>query len=241
MGKPIKKTDRKKAWFIRKTKKIEFESKSSEKTFLIICEGVNTEPLYFKSFPVQSIEIESYGLGMSKTSLVENIHKIVQSKEKDADREVWCVFDMDVKYDESITQKEDYNNAITLAQSYGYKVAYSNDCFELWLVLHYQFVDGKMHRNQYYEILSKLWNCNYEKEGKKVSFSRQIYDRIENDERANMTTAIKNSRKLLTNHATLPFSNQNPCTTVYQLVCELSEYMDGFDNALNCKAIKENS
>lgn len=103
MGKPIKKTDRKKSWYKRETKKRDYQNEVTKKTFLIICEGVNTEPLYFQSFPIQTVEIESYGLGMSKTSLVKNIHDIVQSKEKDVDREVWCVFDMDVKYDEGIT------------------------------------------------------------------------------------------------------------------------------------------
>lgn len=239
MGKPIKKTDRKTPWFKKKFTKKAYkkESRLKRKTFLIVCEGVNTEPLYFQSFPIQTVEIESFGLGMSKTSLVKNVHDIVESKDKDTDREVWCVFDMDVKYDESITQKEDYNNAITLAESYGYKVAYSNDCFELWLVLHYQFVDSKLHRNQYYEILSKLWDCNYEKEGKKVSFSRQIYDRIENDERADVISAIKNSEKLLSKQRALPFSDQNPCSTIYQLVCELSKYIDGFERPSICDEI----
>lgn len=236
MGKPIKKTDRKKDWNRRIKSKRLFEMNQNrvEKTFLIICEGINTEPKYFESFPVRGVYIESFGLGMSKTSLVENIHKIVLAKEKDFDREVWCVFDMDVKYDEVITQKEDYNNAIMLAQSYGYKVAYSNDCFELWLVLHYQFVDSKLHRNQYYEILSKLWDCNYEKEGKKISFSRDIYDRIENDEKASMVDALKYSKKLFDNQMDLPYAQQNPCTTVYQLVCELSKYMDGFEQPDFC-------
>ncbi len=134
MGKPIKKTDRNKDWNRKIKKKSFFETSKNrkEKTYLIICEGVNTEPNYFESFRLHTINIESFGLGMSKTSLIKSIHKIVQSREKDKEQEVWCVFDMDVKYDESITQKEDYNNAITLAQSYGYKVAYSNDCFELW-------------------------------------------------------------------------------------------------------------
>lgn len=228
MGKPTKKTDRNKPWFKRKINKSDYKSKKSNKVFLIICEGVNTEPLYFKSFPIQSIEIESFGLGMSKTSLVKSIHEIVQSKEKDPYREVWCVFDMDVKYDESVKQKEDFDKSIELAHKHGYKVAYSNDCFELWLVLHYQYVDSKLHRSQYYEILSKLWGCNYEKEGKKISFSRQIYDLIENDPRASILDALKNSKKLFDNSTDLPYSDQNPCTTIFQLVCQLGKDINGF-------------
>ena len=37
-------------------------------TFLIYCEGVNTEPEYFKAFPVTTeTQIEAIGLGRSST------------------------------------------------------------------------------------------------------------------------------------------------------------------------------
>lgn len=240
MGKPTKKTDRKTPWFKKRISKQAYkkDARSKRKTYLIICEGENTEPNYFKSFPIVNAKIESFGLGMSKTSLVKNIHEIVQTKEKDTDREVWCVFDMDVKYDNEVQQKNDFNQAIELAHSFGYKVAYSNDCFELWLVLHYQFVDSKLHRSQYYEILSKLWNCNYEKEGKKVSFSRGIYDRIEEDESASVIVAMKNSKKLFDNQSELPYSDKNPCSTIYQLVCELCINIDGFERPDFCKDVE---
>lgn len=100
--------------------------------------------------------------------------------------------------------------------------------------MHYQFVDSRLHRNQYYEILSKLWNCNYEREGKKLSFSRQIYDRIENDEKASMIDALKYSKKLLDNQKDFSYSEQNPCTTIFQLVCELTQYLEGFERPDFC-------
>jgi len=47
----IKITDRKKAWNRRPTKKLSHPSENGKKgkRFLIVCEGQNTEPLYFKS------------------------------------------------------------------------------------------------------------------------------------------------------------------------------------------------
>ena len=59
MGKPIKKTDRNKDWNRKVKKKRFFDASKSrkEKTYLIICEGVNTEPNYFESFRVHTINI----------------------------------------------------------------------------------------------------------------------------------------------------------------------------------------
>jgi len=41
------------------------------KTFLIICEGENTEPYYFSSFPVPSKTVLIHGGKNSKNSLVD--------------------------------------------------------------------------------------------------------------------------------------------------------------------------
>lgn len=63
-------------------------------------------------------------------------------------------------------QNEDFNRAIRKARDLGYHCAYSNDAFELWFVLHYQYLDQQQHRNFYYQLLGKKWNTNYTKEGK---------------------------------------------------------------------------
>ncbi len=80
--------------------------------------------------------------------------------------EVWCVFDMDYKPDAN-GQWQDFDNAIKMAQSQGYKCAYSNDSFELWFVLHYQYLDYEHPSEFFNEILSNYWNINYERQGKK--------------------------------------------------------------------------
>ncbi len=224
--KPIKKSDQKKAWY-RKNPGMAYrhELKQIKKAFLIVCEGGNTEPEYFKSFPVKSVEVESYGTGSSKTALVKSVLEELASDEDARRREIWVVFDMDIKSDQSGQLREDYNRTIELASSKKLRVAYSNDAFELWFLLHYQYFDSQITRHEYYKKLSEIWDCNYEKVGKQLSFCKKIYHHLEKDERANQSHAIENASKLLQNQAALIFSEQNPCTTVFELVEELNKYL----------------
>ncbi|WP_372776773.1 hypothetical protein [Mangrovibacterium sp.] len=69
----IKPTDRKKAWAVRQMPQDrELKNLDIRNLFRIYCEGENTEPEYFKSFPVNTeTKVEAIGIGRSKTALVE--------------------------------------------------------------------------------------------------------------------------------------------------------------------------
>ncbi|HPS72438.1 MAG TPA: RloB family protein [Bacteroidales bacterium] len=189
-----------------------------KKTFLITCEG-QTEEMYFKSFPVVTASVKLYPMGCSRTSLVECTKAIVAEESYD---EVWCVFDMDVNPD-VIGQIGDYNNAIKEARENGFHTAYSNDAFELWFVLHFQYLDQQIGRTSYYKILNDRFGLkHYEKEGKKKSFAAKIYEKLINDQ----PTALKNAQKLYElMQDKQPYHLQNPVTLVYQLVNELNKYI----------------
>jgi hypothetical protein len=225
--KAIKKSDHKKAWAKRKmsARPYPVEQRDKAKSFLIICEGYNTEPCYFKSFPLGNAEVESYGVGSSKTALVEQVLGIVANDEDARLQEIWVVFDFDIKHDQLEKQKVDFNNAIELAHRNNIKVACSNDSFELWFLLHYQFLDLKWTRHEYYDKLSELWECNYSKNGKEIEFCRKIYQRLEEDERADQNDAIKRAKRLHDKHSDLQYAEKNPYTSVYQLVDELNQYL----------------
>jgi hypothetical protein len=221
-NKPLKKVDENKAWNKRKTSKSPYniDSKEVRKSFLIICEGENTEPEYFKSFPVVTASVEAIGYGASKMTLV-NKAIALSKREEHRGKEVWVVFDFDVKPDQE-GQKEDFNNAIRLAKSKNLKVAYSNDAFELWLVLHYKSIAAKFTRREYYEMLSEIWGVNYEKVGKEKRFASQIYERLKS---GNQEQAIEAAKRLLEEKIDEPYADQNPCTTIFELVRELNEYL----------------
>ena len=186
-------------------------------TFLIFCEGINTEPEYFNSFPIMP-QATAVGLGRSGISLVEKTIELLEKQtEKDPDQQVWVVFDRDVRYADGKKGNADFDKAIRLAHQKGIKCAFSNDCFELWFILHREFQQSALNRKQYYEKLSKWLNINYEKIGKEKGFGIKLYYEFEHQ----TENAIKNAKKLHEFQSNTAFSQQNPCTTVYQLVVEL--------------------
>ena len=219
--KAIKKTDKKKSW-LRKMRPSSYkvDTREQNKTILIVGEG-QTEKLYFESFPVLSLTVEAVDLhGQSKQKLIESTEEIVRSAEIVYDV-VWCVFDMDVKHGEK--EFSDFDNAIVSGMAKGYKIAYSNDCFELWYYLHYQFTDQKHHRTYYYKELSKAFDCNYEKEGKIYEFCKRAFSILEADGRASQVKAIERAKILFESNKHLVFHQQNPITLVYCLVEFLNE------------------
>lgn len=76
------------------------EQRPLAKAFLIICEGENTEPQYFKSFPLGNASVENYGTGASKTALVNQVLETLASDADAGRKEVWVVFDFDIKHDQ---------------------------------------------------------------------------------------------------------------------------------------------
>lgn len=196
------------------------ETVSKKKTFLIVCEG-QSEEMYFKSFPVITASVKPVPLGCSKTTLVECAKAIVEDEQFD---EVWCVFDMDYKPDVK-GQFKDFDNAVKSAIAAGFKCAYSNDAFELWYVLHYQFIDQEQLRTFLFKKLSGYWAINYEKEGKTKSFARSVYNLLQNDKRASQKRAISNARNLFESQKVKLHHLQNPVTKVYELVESLNQHL----------------
>jgi RloB-like protein len=213
----VKPNDMEKAWNKRQTTTRPARNIAIRSTFLIYCEGINTEPEYFNSFPIMP-EAQAIGLSRSGLSLVEKVIELMEKqKEKDPDQQVWVVFDRDIRYSDGKKGDTDFNKAIKLAHEKGIKCAYSNDCFELWFILHREYQQSALNRTQYYEKLSKWLNFNYTKDGKGKDFAKSVYAKFESQ----LETAMKNAEKLHKSHGSNDFHQQNPCTTVYKLVEEL--------------------
>jgi len=221
--KSIKITDikAKKPWLKKvNASSYEIETKDPNKVILIVGEG-QTEKLYFESFPVLTLTVEAIDLGgQSKLKLIEATEEIVKSSDKEYD-EVWCVFDMDFKKGKK--EFADFDNAIKQGLAKGFKIAYSNDAFELWFYLHYSYTDQKNHRSFYYEALGNKWGLNYEKDGKTYKFCQTIYQKLESDDASSQSKAIEGAEKLYKSQSHLPFHKQNPVTKVYELVKYLNE------------------
>jgi hypothetical protein len=77
MGRGVKKTDQGKPWNKKLTKRRppHIETKSKAKSFYIVCEGMNTEPEYFKSFPLGNAQVESFGSGANENKTSRECHR----------------------------------------------------------------------------------------------------------------------------------------------------------------------
>lgn len=224
MAKPVKVTDRDRGWNRKKTfdKPYAIESKPKGKSYLIVCEGANTEVQYLRCIPAPNASVVFEGGCGSKSALVRWALEL-RKREEYAGREVWCVYDLDYKGDQ-IGQKQDFNESIELARRQKMRVAYSNDAFELWFVLHYQPVEQAFLRFDYYRILNRLWGIDdYEKDGKRLHFCRDIYEQLSSDPSSSESQAIERAKSLLAEHGHRPFADQNPCTTVFELIEALQE------------------
>ena len=115
-------------------------------TILILCEGKNTEPSYFNHFRLTSAKVVPVGLGFNTISLVNRAIELSQHSKYE---QVWCVFDKDD------FAEDHFNNSIQRAVANNLNVAYSNQAFEYWLILHFDdHQSGGMHRNDYNDKLT---------------------------------------------------------------------------------------
>lgn len=175
---------------------------STRQTFLIVCEGTETEPKYFEKFRVPSKVIQVEGTGMNTVSLVKEAIRLREDGEYD---QVWCVFDKD---DFSSDQ---FEQAIQLAHKNGMRVAYSNQAFELWYVLHFCYMQNAIGRADYRKMLDKYLGAKYEKN------NPEMYQFL----LPKMDTAIENAKRLLNEYNPHSPGRDDPSTLVHELVIEL--------------------
>ena len=175
---------------------------------LIVCEGEKTEPNYFEGFRLTNVTVK--GTGYNTDSLVQKalLLKATAIRDKEKYDQVWCVFDRDR------FSAESFNSAFILAQDHDIKVAYSNEAFELWYLLHFNYYDTALSRDQYIIKLSQLLGHPYCKNS--TSTFDELFDR-QND-------AIRNAKYLLDQYTELNPEKDNPSTTVHVLVEELREW-----------------
>ena len=121
---------------------------------------------------------------------------------------MWCVFDKDS------FGKEQFNTAIQMAEKYGFRVAYSNEAFELWYILHFEYWVSGVDRKAY---LTKLAEFLGEKYKKSDTF---MYSKLLSMQKK----AIRNAKKLLNQYPSTPPADNKPSTTVHLLVEELNKY-----------------
>jgi hypothetical protein len=220
MGQPVKLSDRNKEWFVRRQRCKDrlLNVREEREYFLIVCEGIQTEPNYFEAFrkqlPRETVDIVIEGEGMNTLSLVERAEALCQKRSKTDVHfdQVWVVFDRDS------FEPDDFDNAINKAESKKMFCAWSNEAFELWYVLHFEYRVTAMPRTEYREKLKELLGEIYAKNDPGMYYKLQRL--------GNQQQAIKWAKELEDDRQTrqTPPSRANPCTIVYRLVEALNRF-----------------
>jgi hypothetical protein len=191
------------------------------KCLLIVCEGAETEPNYFKDLKnylkITLVEVQIEKRAGAPISLVERTEQLVAQRDKDVRSEVtgssryeavWCVFDV-----ENPNNNPTFADAVRKADRCHFSLAISNPAFEYWYILHFEpttspFKDGGeiknyLRRNHIpgYEEAMPVFKCLL----------------------GQTSQAINRSKSILENHPDSGKRFPNPSTYVHQLVEELIE------------------
>jgi hypothetical protein len=202
-------------------------TKKEKPTILIVCEGKNTEPSYFEQFKLSLATIKTVGKGFNTVSLVKQA--IALSKNANYEK-VWCVFDADPKPDNP-KQSQNFNAAVKMATAKGFGVAYSNQAFEYWLILHFEdHQGGSMNRSDYDKKINsyiKKLGANYVGNGDKI-VTEDFFDVLmaidEKTKTERIVLAIERASKIHTKCKHKVPSERESSTTVFELVKELISY-----------------
>ncbi|MEH0157892.1 RloB family protein [Limibacter armeniacum] len=190
--------------------------KTLRQRVLILCEGAQTEPNYFNGLKhdmklrrrLSAVDIEVYQpkqytpLGLIREAITKKKKALSKRNPYDA---IWLVFDRD--FHRHIEEVFDmcYKNDV--------QIAYSNICFELWFLLHFEQVTSPF--NKCKNLISYLHdehNLRYQKNGKNYEQFKELTQQ-----------AIANARLLESYHeyntkTKGPKYEWNPYTNVYELV-----------------------
>jgi len=225
---------------------------NSKVTFIIFCEDGAVEPAYFRTFRSDRVHVSAIGNKDQHHAQVDYVTEYFREKgflefNKEEEREVlkvdegaqvWCVFDRDKN--EGDGKDSAFNSSIENAKSKGIRVAWSNDDFELWVLLHFEDIDPTnpdyINREKYYsrltEILKKIAPQErifqhqkfdyYSSMKSKKRFIRYTYQYMKN----NIDEAIKRAEKLEIYHSksVKPPHMQCPCTKVHHLITEILSF-----------------
>ena len=221
MVKGARKTGRKRCYRQSRDLTRSSQLRQVKKTILIVGEGQETEPNYFRGLKTEKVIKKSFditikkGPGHSQLQVVENAIKVKEQYKSRGElfSEVWCVFDV-----EGQDKRESLEAAVRLAEENGIIPCLSNPCFEVWLLAHFLRSKKAFHHCDAVIVdLNKKWEKHTKQKYQKGD--KQIYERV-----LGLTqTAIDNARKVreIDHGGKEDTADCNSSTEVYRLVGRL--------------------
>lgn len=218
-----------------KTRRTATTARKIRGRILIVCEGKETEPNYFKSFALRDyVEVRTQGGNGSPSQVVEIAGQLRDKAKQSPYDAVWAVFDKD--------DFPDFKTAIDTAHSKGIRCAWSNEAFELWFIYHFENPTSAITRDKYKKKIedyvkqgaetfkrSKYKEFIYKKNDKNIR--RTLLDCGGNEENA-IKWAEKQAQEQVKSHDK-DWDKHNPCTMVYLLVKQLLGKDDEFNRKIS--------
>ena len=188
--------------------------------YLIITDAEQTEKNYFEGIKniipdslKNDLQIKIY----SNKPLVKIIDFAAEQRNKDERfRNIWLVFDRD--------EVKNFDKLIEVAKKNKMNVAWSNPCFEIWLMSYFKNLENIPNSKKCCETFEKIFKENTSKKYKKSE--EKIYNIL--CENGSENKAIQRAREKY-HQVRKEYSKPSKmigCTTVYKLVEELKKKIE---------------
>lgn len=219
--KPPKKSDLDKSWM---KPRLDRKKKIQPEYHLIITEGTDTEPAYFGAmrdiinhmYP-DKINLNVQGGGNNTLNLFQKAKDLV-SVSANGYKHVWVVYDTD-DFPADHINKTAQLCIEESTEDTTYHAIWSNQCIELWFLLHFSYMQSNLHRTSYWPKLTDILTS--QGLGAYTKNRTDMYQIL----LPYMETAIINAEKLeKINAGKLP-SEATPGTKVHELVTKLMPYL----------------
>lgn len=224
--KPKKHSDRVKIAEKMKQKQSKMDTKYQLPPYtLIVSEGVKTEPLYLNGLvnkineQYKTIAKENhilvYGTGRNTKGLLRYVDKRVPNGEWEKYEKIWLVYDKDD------FPEDNFDNTQFSAEGRKdnrIKVAWSNESFELWLLLHFQDYGADNGREDYIKKLNGYFEYSKTRED-----LFKVVTSLGSLQEAKRRAQIQYNN-FMDQGITVP-SKMIPATRVYEVVEELEKYL----------------
>lgn len=219
--KPPKKSDLNKEWMQKRASR---NIMIQPEFHLIVTEGEKTEPNYFNCIKekinseyADKINLQVHGTGKNTLSLLESAVELA-NENPNGYRHVWVVYDTDSFPAEDINKVVEWCK-INSTDDLEYHAIWSNQCIELWYLLHFSFFHSNLHRSEYFpklsECLKSIKKGEYKKNREDMFGVLMPY----------VDAAISNAKKLEEVNAGKTPAESAPGTKVYILVEHLLPYL----------------
>jgi hypothetical protein len=125
-----------------------------------------------------------------------------------------------VVFDRDSFSAQDFNAAIQRCHNSDVGCAWSNEAFELWYLLHFQYYENAMSRRVHKNMIKDHLKPFVDEDFRYEKNSEQMYTLLK--EHGNLENAIRNAKRLARRfEGRQDYANHNPCTMVGVLVEEL--------------------